>query len=244
MNWRILSNSISRFGLVVAGLLLLPSMVLANAAQYVQWGNQMLAQRQYDKAIQYFSGAAKEDPRNAAAYKGLGYAYAYKGDRAKAAQYLQYSLQLNPNDAQLKAYAQQLGVPAGAGAAAGGAGGAGATAYQNGVRYLQGKQYPYAAYYFNQATQAEPNNAKYWQGLGNAFYGQGSKEKAVAAWEKAVALDPSNTQLAGYVASLKGSGSGGNTASAGAEADETKGMNPWFMGGTVATLGAIMLFVF
>ncbi len=238
MNWRTLSNSISRFGLIVVGLLLLPSMLLANAQQYVQWGNQMLAQRQYDKAIQYFSGAAKEDPRNAAAYKGLGFAYAYKGDRAKAAQYLQYSLQLNPNDAQLRAYAQQLGV----GASAAATGGTGATAYQNGVRYLQGKQYPYAAYYFNQATQAEPNNAKYWQGLGNAFYGQGSKDKAVAAWEKAVALDPSNTQLAGYVASIKGSGTG--SADAGAESEEAKGMNPWFMGGTVATLGAIMLFVF
>lgn len=241
MNWRTLSNSISRFGLTVVGLLLLPSMVLANAAQYIQWGNQMLAQRQYDKAIQYFSGAAKEEPRNAAAYKGLGFAYAYKGDRAKAAQYLQYSLQLNPNDAQLRAYAQQLGI--GAGTAASG-GGAGASAYQNGVRYLQGKQYPYAAYYFNQATQAEPNNAKYWQGLGNAFYGQGSKNKAVAAWEKAVALDPSNTQLAGYVASLKGAGASSGSDTAGADADEAKGMNPWFMGGTVATLGAIMLFVF
>jgi len=115
---------------------------------------------------------------------------------------------------------------------------------------MQAKQYQYAAYYFNQATQADPNSAKAWQGLGNAFFAQNNKPKAIEAWDKAVALDPSNTQLASYVASLKGAATPSADAApgavAGADAGEEKkaGFNPWIMGGTVAALGAVMLFLF
>ena len=240
-----MSNSIPRFGLLAA-LVLLPLSLMADAAQYVQWGNQMLGQKKYDDAAKYFAGAIQADPKNAAAYKGLGYAYVYKGDKAKALQNLRYASQLNPSDTQLAQYVAQLG--GGAAAPAGGASAAD-TAYQNGVKYMGAKQYQYAAYYFDQATKADANSAKSWQGLGNAFYAEGNKDRAIAAWERAVAADPSNTQLASYVASLKGApaatASAAAAPAASAEApDATKGMNPWIMGGTVAVLGAVMLFLF
>jgi len=242
---RTISNTISRFGLF-ALLASLPAYAAANE-QYVQWGNKMIAAKKYDDAIKYFSGAIKADPKNAAAYKGIGYAYVYKGDKAKALQYLNYSLKLNPSDSGLQQYVATLG-----GGSASPEGGASASdqAYQNGVKYMGAKQYQYAAYYFNQATTADPNSAKAWQGLGNAFFAQGNKPKAIEAWEKAVALNPSNTQLADYVASLKGATPSADSApsasadDAQASAGKKAGFNPWVMGGTVAALGAIMLFLF
>jgi len=63
-----------------------------------------------------------------------------------------------------------------------------------------------------------------------------------------VALDPSNTQLASYVASLKGTATASAEAAPGAVAsgseEKKAGFNPWIMGGTVAALGAVMLFLF
>jgi tetratricopeptide (TPR) repeat protein len=236
-----ISNRISRFGLFLM-LALIPAFAIADAAQYVQWGNQMIAAKKYDDALKYFGGAVKADPRNAAAYKGMGYAFVYKGDKNQALKYLNYSLKLNPSDATLQQYVTTLGggqAPAGSGSD---------QAYQNGIRYMQAKQYQYAAYYFNQATMNDPNSAKAWQGLGNAFYAQGNKPKALDAWDKAVALDPSNTQLANYVSSLKGSSpaspSEPSQAAAPQAEDKKAGFNPWILGGTIVALGAVMLFLF
>jgi tetratricopeptide (TPR) repeat protein len=243
-----ISNRISRFGLWVI-LALLPAYAVADAAQYVQWGNQMIAAKKYDDALKYFGGAIQADPKNAAAYKGMGYAYVYKGDKTHALKYLNYAAQLNPSDSALTQYLATLGggaAPAGSGSD---------SAYQNGVRYMQAKQYQYAAYYFNQATSSDPNSAKAWQGLGNAFYAQGNKAKAIEAWDKAVSLDPSNSQLANYVASLKGAqapdalaqAAPSTTAAAASSPapDDKKGSyNPWIMGGTIVALGAVMLFLF
>lgn len=239
---RLYRNTISILSL--AAVIASSTPLFAGNAQYVQWGNQMLQQKKYDDAIKYFGGAAKADASDAAAYKGLGYAYAYKGDKAKALQYLKYSLQLNPSDSGLQAYVNQLGGASTGAPAAGGA----AQALQYGNYYQQQKNYDAAIGWYNKATQAEPSNARAWQALGNAYYGKGDKANAVMAWDKAVALDPSNTQLANYVAQLKGAtASAAPAAGTQAEAPSvaaTPGVNPWVMGGTVAVLGAIMLFVF
>ena len=99
-----IKNSIPKFGLLLA-LLLVPLMVhAATDAQYIQYGNQMLQQRQYDKAIQYYSAAVKANPRSAAAYKGLGYAAMGKRDVSNGIKYMDYSLRLNPNDQSLRQY--------------------------------------------------------------------------------------------------------------------------------------------
>jgi tetratricopeptide (TPR) repeat protein len=232
--------------LFLSCLILFPKIAFADAAQYVQWGSQMLNQKKYDDAMKYFSGAIKADAKNAVAYKGMGYALMGKGENDKALPYLKYSSQLNPSDTALKQMIASLGgsttnMPPGPAQSADPA----AVAYQNGERYMQAQQYSYAAYSFDQATKADPNSAKSWAGLGAAFYAQNAKDKAMAAWEKSLALDPSNTQLAQYVSSLKQAGPAPATASpAPAPAEAKQAFNPWILGSTVAALGVIMLFVF
>jgi tetratricopeptide (TPR) repeat protein len=238
---RLFSVSIVLFGLLSA-LLSLPGTALANP-QYVQWGNQMLQQKKYDDAIKYFTGAAKADPKDAAAYKGLGYAFMYKGDKTKALEYLTYSLELNPDDNALKAYVDQV-----SGKVAAPAAGSAAQSIQYGNYYLQQKNYDAAVGWYNKATQAEPENARAWQVLGNAYYDKGDKPNAIGAWERSVSLDPSNAQLTAYLTQVKGSAtaSAGQAAGAQAEAPEEIGpaANPWVMGLTVAVLGSVMLFLF
>lgn len=99
---RLFGNAISKIGLLAA-LMVLPALASANA-QYLQWGNQMLQQRKYDEAIKYYGAAAKADPRNAQAYKGLGYAAMGKRDVNNGIKYMEYSLQLNPSDQGLRQY--------------------------------------------------------------------------------------------------------------------------------------------
>jgi tetratricopeptide (TPR) repeat protein len=68
----------------------------------------MLQQKKYDEALKYFAAAARTDAKDAVAYKGLGYAYAYKNDRVKALEYLRYALKLEPENAELTSYVSQL----------------------------------------------------------------------------------------------------------------------------------------
>jgi tetratricopeptide (TPR) repeat protein len=68
------------------------------------WGDQVLAQKNYQGAIKYFGAAMKSDPRDAGAYRGIAYAYMGLHDRAHAIRYMEYSLRLNPNDSGLRVY--------------------------------------------------------------------------------------------------------------------------------------------
>lgn len=191
-------NSISKLGLLAA-LLGLPLLLQANPQQYVQYGNQLLQQKQYDRAIQYFGAAVKADPRNAAAYKGLGYASMGKRDVTNGIKYMEYSLRLNPGDTPLRQYL--------------------------------GRTY---------------------QGYGNQYFQRGDRASALAWWKKAIETDPSNTQLANYVAQIEGTQRQATASAAPAptaQAEEpatvaTPGVNPWAMGGLVVALGAIMLLAF
>ena len=101
-------NRVVRYSLMLA-FLIAPSMMMANAQQWVTYGNKQLAAKQYDQAGQSFSKALQYDKQNAAAYQGLGSVYMGKGDKAKALQYYNYSLKLNPGNAALKAYVAKIG---------------------------------------------------------------------------------------------------------------------------------------
>jgi tetratricopeptide (TPR) repeat protein len=201
---RACSNSISTLGLF-ALVLLLPALVHADPSQYIGWGNQMLGQKNYDGAIKYFAAAAKADPHNAAAYRGLGFALAGKHDLVHGTQDMEYSLRLNPSD--------------------------------QGLRQYLGKIY---------------------QGYGNQYYKKGDQTHAMAWWNKAVTVDPGNTQLSAYLRTLGGAAAAPAYAGAAQPAvspkstapatqtaiGPTPGINPWIMGLSVACLGAIMLFLF
>jgi len=195
---RVVSNSISKFGLSLL-CTLLPAMAWADSAQYLAYGNQLLRQNRYDQANQYFSAVAKAEPRNPEAYKGLGYVAMAKNQTGPALKDLEYALALNPRDQGLHHY---LG-----------------TIYQR---------------------------------FGNEYFAKGDKSAALAWWHKAVSVDPSNTTLANYVASLQGAPAPARqqataplaAAPAAKAAQATPGFNPWIMGCTVAVIGAVMLFIF
>ncbi len=101
-----------RVGALVIAALILHSLAHSapDSTQYVRWGSQMLQKKNYEDAFKYFNAAVKADNKNAAAYKGLGYAMIGKGEKARALPYLKYSAQLNPNDAQLRQYLGTQGI--------------------------------------------------------------------------------------------------------------------------------------
>ena len=195
---RVISNSISKFGLLFA-FGLFPAMAGASSAQYLAYGNQLLRQNRYDQANQYFSAVAKAEPRNPEAYKGLGYVAMAKNQTAMAVKDLEYALALSPGDQSLRHYLGSI-----------------------------------------------------YQRFGNQYFAKGAKAAALAWWHKAVTVDPSNTTLASYVASLQSAPAQPAAAAPGPRpvavqapaAQATPGFNPWIMGCTVAVLGAVMLFIF
>ena len=82
----------------------------------------------------------------------------------------------------------------------------GATAdqyYQYGNKLYQTKDYTNAAKYYQASVQMNPSNAPAFQALGNCYYFTNRKAEAVAAYEKALALNPNSPQLAAYVQNLK-----------------------------------------
>ncbi len=73
----------------------------------------------------------------------------------------------------------------------------------DGNKYYAIKDYSKALLYYQAATQSDPGSAVAFQGLGNANYMLGQKTTALAAYEKAMALDPTNAQLSNFVQTLK-----------------------------------------
>ncbi|MES2201746.1 MAG: tetratricopeptide repeat protein [candidate division FCPU426 bacterium] len=164
----------------------------ALAQKWLTYGNQLLAAKQYDKAVDAFSTAARADSRNAAAWKGLGNAYYYKKDYANAAKYYRASYQLNPADTALGALIPKLDAAA--------ASGAGASPTAAADRLYQAKRYDEAIQAYNNVVSQNPNDAKAWQGLGNCYNVKQDKPKAIEAYKRSLQLNPSNTALQNFMA--------------------------------------------
>lgn len=241
-----------RIAIVLFAIFLLPGLASANEQQWLAGGNQALRAKQFDKAVQYYGAALKANRSSAAAAQGLGSAYYGKGDKSRALQYYNYALKLQPNNAQLKSVVDRLSEGRGSGARTDTN-----KNYAYGVAYLKRQNYQYAMQYLGKAAQERPSDPNVWQSLGNSYYGLKDLDKAIRAWERALILRP-NAQLQTYVDNLKQRQAA--IAQGGAAAKKAQGeklalppgvpdhenmpYNPWIMGGIVAALGAIMLFVF
>lgn len=193
-----LRNAVLAFAVTAAmALWTSPVQAAANAtlaSQWVNYGQQLYAQQQYDKAIQAFSTAARANSSDPAAWKGLGNSLYAKRDYANALKYYKYALQLNRNDAQLAQFVQRLEAHLAQ------QGQASSDPVALGNRYYQARQYDQAIQQYTLATQQNPNNAKAYQGLGNSHYAKGNKPQAVAAYKRALQIEPGNTQLAAFLA--------------------------------------------
>src|SRR6202789_2729725 len=80
----------------------------ASAYQYVANGQQLLNQKNFTQAAQYYYAAIKLDPNNAAAYQGLGTCYYMGGRKQDALTFYQRSLSIQPNNPQLSQFVQSL----------------------------------------------------------------------------------------------------------------------------------------
>lgn len=69
---------------------------LASPNQINRMGYAMIAAKDYDRAVKYFSMNVKSDPKNANWYDSLGEAYKAKGDNKAAIKHFKKSLALNP----------------------------------------------------------------------------------------------------------------------------------------------------
>src|SRR5690349_19796451 len=82
----------------------------------------------------------------------------------------------------------------------------GATAGQYiaaGNQFYTAKDYAKAVQYYKYATTLDPNSAAAYQGLGNSYYGLGQRSDALAAYDKALQINPNNPQLASFDQSLR-----------------------------------------
>jgi tetratricopeptide (TPR) repeat protein len=134
----------------------------------------------------------KLNNRSAAAYAAVGACLVAKGDTKRALTYYQYSLMLDPNNAPIKAYVARLQTAAG-----GSASGSGLAAAN--TLYRQG-DYAHAATAYEGVIQSQPDNARAYQGLGNAYFGLGRKSDAMAQYHKSLELNPTNKALADFLA--------------------------------------------
>jgi len=78
------------------------------SAQYMQAGNTVYSQKNYDLAIRYYQGVVQINPNYWQAYQGMGNSYYGKGDTANALTNYQKALAINPNNPQLASFVQSL----------------------------------------------------------------------------------------------------------------------------------------
>ncbi len=204
---RVLACAFAMAFLGLTGLLRAADPALSKKWQ--DYGNQLIAARQYDKAVEAFSTSARADSKNAAAWKGLGTAYYYKKDYTNAAKYYKYAYQLNPGDTQLGALIPKLE------AAAASSNGGSASSTGAADQLYRARNYDGAIQAYNQVISQNPNDAKAWQGLGNCYYAKQDKPKAVDAYKRALQLNPSNTSLQNFLATYAPESAGGAQAEGG-----------------------------
>jgi tetratricopeptide (TPR) repeat protein len=72
-----------------------------------------------------------------------------------------------------------------------------------GQQLLKANNYTQAAQYYLAAAKLDPDNGAAYQGLGNCYYMAGRKSDALVYYQKALTLQPGNTQLAQFTQNLQ-----------------------------------------
>lgn len=76
-------------------------------SKYEKYGDAYFKQKNYENAAKYYSAALKTSP-NPGLYKKLGLCSYYLKNKAKTIEYMQKYIELNPDDAQIKAWIEKL----------------------------------------------------------------------------------------------------------------------------------------
>ncbi|HEX3739851.1 MAG TPA: tetratricopeptide repeat protein [Terriglobales bacterium] len=134
-----------------------------------------------EKAIGEFQDILKADPNNAAACRGLGYAYLQKRDFSQAADYFKRASQMNSGDPRVHYYNALL------------------MTRQAG---FSREDAPALAQELQTAISLDPNFADSYALLAFTQMSSGDPEKALETMSKALAIDPRNEQYRFNLASI------------------------------------------
>jgi tetratricopeptide (TPR) repeat protein len=177
----------------------------AGADQYRAAGDKYFAAKDYANAYKYYAYAAKMNPNDAAALKGVGNCLYMYQRKAQAIPYYEKSLALNPADTQLATFVQNLKAQVGAAPAAPAAAApAAGVALAQGKALFQQKQYAAAVPVLQQAVRENPNDYQGYYLLGYSQYMTRDMKNAAVNFGLANAKQP-NPQLKAYADRIKAS---------------------------------------
>ncbi|HEY5039367.1 MAG TPA: tetratricopeptide repeat protein, partial [bacterium] len=186
----------------------IPSSVQAQGAttdQYYAAAGKLYAAKNYSQAAQYYYAAVKLNPSHAMAYQGLGNCYYALGRKADALTFYKRASALQPNNAQLAQFVQNLQAQVGGGqAAAPGAGMVAASPMAQGAALFQQKQFAASIPYFQLATQQTPNDYRPFYYAGYAYYMTQDGKDAALYFGVANAKQPS-ASIKAYADRIKAS---------------------------------------
>jgi len=192
--------------LVMMGVMGSPGICIADAAadQAYQEALQLYGAGNYSAALPKAEAAAQADPKHWQAWQLAGNCRVALNDNAGAITEYGYSLSINPDNPQLKAYVDQLkaaGQPVPAATAP-------ADHYQAATAAYNAGDYDKVLTEGAEAVKDNPQNWEAWQLVGNARYARGDKAGAQEAYRKSLEINPANTQLKvfsdGLAAELRG----------------------------------------
>ncbi len=156
----------------------------------------------YGTALLKAQSVAAVDPGHWQAWQMIGNCRYARQDAAGALAAYRQSLGANPDNAQLKAFVDQLAAQPTAAAQPAAASPAGDAAYRESVTRYAAQDYDGAWAKAYEALQADPNRADAWQMIGNCQYAKGDRPGALDSYRRSLALNPSNVQLKAFVDSL------------------------------------------
>ena len=102
-------RTISKAVLIVLATSLLPNLALAVAPEdYYNAGMDLMKQKDYEKAVQYFRAAVDQRPDYWQAYQFLGEAYYQSANRTEAVVAMRESLRLHPANPDLRKFMEKI----------------------------------------------------------------------------------------------------------------------------------------
>jgi len=141
-----------------------PNLKAMSVADLEKAGDSARAQKDYERAIQYYQEALRKDKKNATLYNKLGMAELKNGDPRSARAYFEKAGKLNPQYAD---------------------------AFNNvGAVYFIQKNPGAAAKYFKKAVALDETRATFHVNLGAAWFNQKKFDRAINEYARALELDP------------------------------------------------------
>lgn len=127
-------------------------------------GDAMRAQKNYERAIETYRAAIRQEPRNAILYNKMGIAYLQLGNLDQAENQFQRAIKI---DRKYSPALNNAGV----------------------ISYMR-KNYGKAVKYYKKALALSEDNASFHVNLGTAWFSQKKLERAMAEYARALQLDP------------------------------------------------------